>query len=330
MKNCKSNKLLNPLNDYLFYMVMGRKGDEYQLTGFLNAVLSKTGKQIEAIESFRKKYITAEIIGNKECILDVMVRLKDGTIINVELQIKNEGNMEKRTLYYSSKLINLSLKKGQDYKELPNIIAINIINFDYLDTDNHHTVFRLREDDEHEVILTNSLEIHFINMVKWRRMVKENYAGAPLDMWLSWLDKIKMPEKAEEAICMDSRIAAAEACLQELDNDERLRQLIEMRDKAAHDRASWLNTAMEKGLAKGIAKGLKEGRAKGLEEGRAKGLEEGRAKGLEEGRTKGLEEGRAEKLADRIESARKMKADGMAAESISKYTGLPVEEIQKL
>ncbi|MDR2717194.1 MAG: hypothetical protein LBB89_03900 [Treponema sp.] len=33
----------NPLNDYLFYKIMGEKGDEIQLLGFLNAVLGKTG-----------------------------------------------------------------------------------------------------------------------------------------------------------------------------------------------------------------------------------------------------------------------------------------------
>jgi hypothetical protein len=34
---------LNNLNDYLFFKVMGEKGDEEQLRGFLNAVLRRTG-----------------------------------------------------------------------------------------------------------------------------------------------------------------------------------------------------------------------------------------------------------------------------------------------
>ena len=34
----------DPLNDYLFIKVMGEKGDEVQLLGFLNAVLGRTGK----------------------------------------------------------------------------------------------------------------------------------------------------------------------------------------------------------------------------------------------------------------------------------------------
>ncbi|MCQ2075025.1 MAG: hypothetical protein MJY77_07570, partial [Bacteroidaceae bacterium] len=61
----------------------------------------------------------------------------------------------------------------------------------------------------------------------------------------------------------------------------------------------------------------------GREEGRAIGLEEGRA----EGRAKGRAEGRAEA---NIETARKMKADGLATESILLYTGLSREEVENL
>jgi predicted transposase/invertase (TIGR01784 family) len=148
-------------------------------------------------------------------------------------------------------LINLSLEEGQDYRELPKIIAINIINFDFLNTANFHTIFRLREDKEHEIILTDSLEIHFINMVKWRSMVNKNYTPAPLDMWLAWLDKMKKPELAEEAIMRDNRIAAAEACLEQLKNDKELMYIIEMREKARRDWSSGINYAHDEGRAEG-------------------------------------------------------------------------------
>ena len=67
----------------------------------------------------------------------------------------------------------------------------------------------------------------------------------------------------------------------------------------------------------------KKGRAEGMEKGRAEGLE----KGLEKGLAKGLEKGIAQGKAD---TAKAMKADGMAPELIAKYTGLTAEEIAKL
>jgi predicted transposase/invertase (TIGR01784 family) len=65
------------------------------------------------------------------------------------------------------------------------------------------------------------------------------------------------------------------------------------------------------------------GREEGLAEGEAKGREEGRV----EGRAEGLAEGEHNKA---LESARSMKADGMSAELIAKYTGLTVEQINSL
>lgn len=47
----------------------------------------------------------------------------------------------------------------------------------------------------------------------------------------------------------------------------------------------------------------------------------------QEGMEKGMEKGM---LAAKLDNARKMKADGMADELISKYTGLPLEEIANI
>lgn len=58
-----------------------------------------------------------------------------------------------------------------------------------------------------------------------------------------------------------------------------------------------------------------------------KGERKGHEAGLEEGLEKGRAEGRAEGI---IETARKMKADGLPCETIAKYTGLTTEEITAL
>ena len=68
-----------------------------------------------------------------------------------------------------------------------------------------------------------------------------------------------------------------------------------------------------------------------LKEGIKIGWKEGEAKGRKEGRKEGRAEGRAEGAkAQAIESARNMKADGMPAEIIAKYTHLTISEIEAL
>ena len=63
---------------------------------------------------------------------------------------------------------------------LGNIIVCHPIDFEFLETDNFHAVFRLREDKESDLILAEILEIHFINMVKWRKYSTIDIANEPL------------------------------------------------------------------------------------------------------------------------------------------------------
>jgi len=94
------------------------------------------------------------------------------------------------------------------------------------------------------------------------------------------------------------------------------RRMYEESRKEYWDYTSTLQTAENKGRAKGLAEGIE----KGLAEGRAEGLAEGIEKGLAEGQRKANED-----------MARKLKSMGvLSAEQIAETTGLSVEEIEKL
>ena len=65
------------------------------------------------------------------------------------------------------------------------------------------------------------------------------------------------------------------------------------------------------------------GREEGIKEGREEGIKEGREEGIKEGREEGIKE-------NQIAIARGMKKDNIDVNSISKYTGLTIEEIKNL
>jgi len=202
---------LDPLNDYLFYKIMGEKGSEIQLLGFINAVLHKTGKgPFRAVEILEDKSFSPQAIGGKSVTFDVRAILLNGEKVNVEVQLRNNNNMEKRSLFYWSKEYSNSLKAGQDYRELPAVIAINIVNFDFPPVKQYHTCFRLREDRHHGLILTNALEIHYLNMVQFRKYGMEKTLHDPLCRWLAWFDKNSPAKVLAEVIKMDSAIQQAE------------------------------------------------------------------------------------------------------------------------
>ena len=291
---------LNPLNDYLFLKIMGEKGSEIQLLGFLNAVLGRTeSSKLVSVEIVENKSLSADFIGEKASILDVRAMLEDGTKVNIEVQLRNLNNFDRRSLFYWSKEYTKSIKSGEDYIYLPTVININIVDFDFLETDNYHTVFHLKEDKENTLILTEILEIHFINMVKWRRCGKMDLENEPLQRWLTWFDQNSSPELVEEVVKMDNSIMAANERQIYFTNDEEEIRVYEMREMALKDERARIRYATN------------EGRKEGMEEG----LEKGREAGLKEGLNK---------------VARNALAEGATTEFVQKITGLSVETIIEL
>jgi predicted transposase/invertase (TIGR01784 family) len=252
---------LNPLNDYLFLKIMGEKGDEEQLLSFLNAVLKRTGDHaLLSIEIIEARTLSADIIGNKSSVLDVRARTTGETLVNIEVQLRNLANMDRRSLFYWSWEYSKQLEAGRDYRVLPNVISINIVNFDFLPSKNFHTCFHLWEDTERDLLLTDALEIHFVDMVKFRRLrykdKHDSVRNDPLHRWLVYFDPGSPGELVEEVIKMDAGIQKAQERLEFVKNDKEALREYHMREMALSDWTSGVNYAQQEG-AKKIARNLK-------------------------------------------------------------------------
>jgi len=197
----------------------------------------------------------AEIIGKKSCILDVRAQLPNGELVNIEVQLSNKHNMDRRSLFYLSKVYTSKLKSGHDYIELPNVIAINIVDFDFPLTKSYHSCFHLREDTERDIILTSALEIHFINMVKYKKHVKKRLTRKglkdPLCRWLAWFDKDSSPKLLEEVVKMDSSIQTAKERMEHVAQSEEEMWAYARYMLAQCDRTAELNYAHDKGREEG-------------------------------------------------------------------------------
>jgi predicted transposase/invertase (TIGR01784 family) len=291
-------------------------------------VLGRTGgDRFTSVEILENKTFTPETIGKKSTTFDVRAVLQGGARVNVEGQIRNEHNMDRRSLFHWGREFVKSLKAGDDYQKLPDVIAVNIVDFNFPPVQHYHSCFHLREDLECDVILTNSLEIHFINMVKYRKVFgirrgKKALPGAllddPLARWLAWFNKSSSPELIAEVKKMDSAIVAAADRLGELLANEDVVRFYEMRFDAMCNETSARNQTIrdiKAGDEKGMRKGVKEGRKAGMEVGLAEGMERGMERGMEKGT---------------LEIARKMKALGRQLPEIAEVTGLLPEVIEKL
>jgi predicted transposase/invertase (TIGR01784 family) len=253
----------NPLNDYIFLKIMGEEGDEEQCLAFLNAVLADSNEShLKLLKILGNRSLSPESIGDKGIILDFLALAETETRknirVNVEVQLKDLHNMTERTLYYWSREYISGIKEGEDYSGLPRVIAVNIVNFDHIKLDNFHTAFRLREDTHREYVLTDLLEIHFLNMVKFRKQETKDM-NKPLERWLTFFDERTPEQTLREVIGMDTAIQKAQSRLEEVTQDYEVRRTYIMRQKALSDWTTGVNTAIEKKAMDVAQKALAEG-----------------------------------------------------------------------
>lgn len=244
--------LLDPKMDFVFKYIFGNEKNPKILISFLNATL-KSQYLITAVE-IKNTDINKDYIEDKFSRLDVKETTSNDEVINIEIQLKNEYNMIKRSLYYWSKLYSEQLNEGEDYNILKRTICINILNFKYLKTRKFHSGYRLKEIYSNEE-LTDVAEIHFIEIPKLEEGSDEK------DMLVNWVEFLRDPE-SERVRSLEMNIEEIRQAKDELikmSNDDTQRQIYEMRAKTLKDKVSALNEAERKGIEKGIQKGIEEG-----------------------------------------------------------------------
>jgi predicted transposase/invertase (TIGR01784 family) len=269
--NQKILERLNPLNDYLFMKYMGEIGDEEQLIAFLNAVLHRTGKdKIVSIKILEDRSKSAKIIGDKSSVLDLRAMMTDGTKVNIEVQLRDVGNMNKRSLYYWGNEYTEGLSSGEDYNKLSSVININILGAEFLNTlgtetvpkDAFHTTYHLWEDTYKNCLLSDVLEIHFIDMVKFRRLENKDIVTNVLHRWLTFFDTHTNSETIKKIIEMDTAIKKAYEKIAFVSKDRDLWHAYRMREMALSDYTSGINAAEQRGEERGIAIGEQRGEQK--------------------------------------------------------------------
>ena len=280
--------LLDPKMDFVFKNIFGSEKHPNILISFLNATL-KPKDLITAVE-IKNTDLNKGYIEDKFSRLDVKATTSNNEIINIEIQLKNEYNMIKRSLFYWSKLYSEQLNEGEDYSVLKRTICINILNFKYLKTRKFHSGYRLKEIYSNEE-LTDVAEIHFIEIPKLEEGTDEK------DMLVAWIEFLKNPEseKVRSLEMSIDEIREAKDELIRMSNDDTQRELYEMRAKTLKDKISALNEAERKGIKKGRQEGIKEGEKRKA-----------------------------------IEIAKSLINIGLDKETISKSTGLTLSEIEKL
>ena len=238
-------ELFDPKEDFIFKRIFGY--DEEIFISFANSALNYSDDKKIISVTFLNNEINKTAENDKESRLDVHAILKDGSHINIEMQIQNTGEYEKRSLYYWAKLYEMQLMEGEDYKNLSPAICIHVLNFNlFKQKKNFHTVLAV-VDLETKDIFSKDFEIHFMELPK---VAKKMYNT--LDKWMHFL---KNPSKEEVNAMGDKTISKALDTLEYLSQDPVTRAQYEARKKYRLDYNTSIRVAKEEGIHIGEERG---------------------------------------------------------------------------
>lgn len=268
------------------------------LEGFLTVFL---GEQIK-IEEILESEGNQQDADDKFNRVDIKAKNTKGDIILIEIQNTRELYYLERVLYGVAKAVTEHLHLGQDYSGVKKIYSISILYFDIgVGTDYlYHGQNQFVGVHTHDHLQVNTKERGAIV----KRLPSEIFPEYIL-VRVNEFDKVAVTPLEEWVRYLKDGIITSETTAPGLEEAREKLRYYSMSPEERYAYDEHLNAIMIQNDVLSTAKF--EGREEGLAEGR--------------------EEGRVE---ERLETARRMRSDGLSMEMVVRYTGLSEEEINNL
>ena len=283
---------INRMNNYFVRYLLGSIGNEDILENIVNCVLIDSGfEEVHNLEIINPHNLP-ENINLKESVLDVKAKTKDNKKIIIEIQLSGNIDFVKRIYYYISKNIVSELNENESYDIISQVISINFVNFnmDFNDEGKAHRCFKLIDTQNHNVSL-DIIQMHIIEIPRFTKILNNsNIDDIKKNKILSWIEFFTVKDLDK---VKDKLKEINDIMPKVIDKYERfISSEEEMEVYNARDAFLYGQTLMlKKEREEGIKEGIKE---------------------------------------NQILIAKNMKKDKLDFNTISKYTGLSIEEIETL
>ena len=187
---------ITPRVDIAFKKIFGVEENKDLLMLLINSIVSQEDQVVDI--TLLNPYNPKNFKKDKLSILDIKAEGADGKRFNIEIQISDEADYNKRALYYWAKLYTEQLKEAEDYGQLSKAIGIHILNFTSIpESDKYHNVFHVIEKDNGAHYF-KYLELHTIELKKFTDKVSNQLTDVvakiktSLDIWVAFLTKYSL------------------------------------------------------------------------------------------------------------------------------------------
>ena len=280
--------------DWAVKRMLRDKANFAVLEGLVTVLIGTPIKILEILESEGNQ----ENATDKFNRVDIKAKTEQGEIIIVEVQLTRQLYYLQRMLYGVSKAITEHIEIGDKYDKVKKVYSINILYFDLGQGDDYlyhgKTVFKGVHTGD--LLKVNTREQDEIKM----RVPEDVFPEYFIIRINNFNDVATTPIEEWIDYLKNGRIKE-DTATPGLQEARKKLQYISMNEKERHAYDAHMDDIMVQNDV--------------LDTAKMEGREEGRAEGREE---------------EKNDIARTMKAMGMSAEMISKATGLPEEEIERL
>ncbi len=239
----KERELLKPKNDIVFQSLFNQKNENITK----NMISALLGEEITKITINETKDLFREYPEDKLGILDLEAEINNKEKIDIEIQLIDRKNLQERLLRYFSKLYSSQVQKGHDYEEAKRVVIIAIIGYKFeltKEIEEMETIWNLREKTKPELILTDKIEIHIIELDKVLGEYQKDNTNEKAQ-WMLFIDNPNTKE-VQKVVEENKEIKEATVEVRKMSEDEKLRKLAELREKAIMDEKDIYRAGLEK------------------------------------------------------------------------------------
>ena len=254
----EKKELLKPKNDVVFQCLFNQKNEKIT-KAFVEALI---GRKINEITINETKELYREKPDDKLGVLDLELEINNNEKVDVEVQLVERENFEERLLYYFSKLYGSTIKIGEDYTKVKKVLIIAIINYEInltKEIKEFETRWKIQETKNPQLVLTEEAEFIILELPKVRREYGKNKDNAKAQ-WMMFLDDPNR-EEVREIMEKNEDIKEAVVKVHEMSEDEKIRRLADLREKAIMDEKAISKAGYRRGMEQKqmqIARKLKE------------------------------------------------------------------------
>ncbi|OLT59812.1 Rpn family recombination-promoting nuclease/putative transposase [Moorena bouillonii] len=293
------DKYIDLLTDFGFKRVFGTEPNKALLIDFLNTLLPPHHHLKDV--TFKNPEFLGNTLVDRRAIFDIYCQSETGERFIVEMQKAKQNLFKDRSVYYSTFPIQEQAEQGFWNYELTAVYTVGVLDFVFDDHKHDSELLHVVElKNQHCEVFYDKLKFIYVELPKFTKSLDQ--LESHFDKWL-FLFK-HLAQLNEPPLPLQEDVFAQLFDVAEIANFSSAEQALYQDSlKVYRDMYNVTQTLIDETLEQGIEQGIKQG------------IKQGRAEGRQE---------------EKQQIAKQMKAAGLPAQDIAQYTGLSMDEIDRL